>query len=250
MNNKSSTQEEKETKDDDIKNSSTILTTYHNYSISERKSIVTLYDDFTCKVTAMKLIHSIEGYEKLNERRIKRWKKQSTLKSPGRPISEEFEDEVLLECKHSPKNIKKDKVTSKVNMYSYALVRECANKILNKDYWDDSTGISTKKWLNDSRTSKLQFTNKWILGVLQRGLKKSQHYMFNDVLPITNEDPMKDDNHYQCDVYNHDIKKASIDEHNVAYSDEVGTNVYNSIMNSVCSYTGDDELYNYFDLKH
>ena len=99
-------------------------------------------------------------------------------------------------------------------------------------------------------TSKLQFTNKWILGVLQRGLKKSQYYILNDVLPITNEDPMKDDNGYQCDVYNHDIEKALGDEHDVAYSDELGTNVYNSIMNSVCSYTGDDELYNYFDLKH
>ena len=45
-------------------------------------------------------------------------------------------------------------------------------------------------------------------------------------------------------MYNHDIEKVLED---VACSDEVA---YNSIMNSVCSYTGDDELYNYFDLKH
>lgn len=73
--------------------------------------------------------------------------------------------------------------------------------------------------------------------------------MFNDVLPINNDDPMKDDNDYQCEVYNHNIEKALGDEHDVAYSNEVGINVYNSIMNSVCSY-GDDDLYNYFDLKH
>lgn len=234
MKKKSSTQEEKESKDDDIKKSPKILTTYYNYSISERKSIVSLYNNFTCKLTAMKLIRSIEGYEKLNERRIKRWMKNPDNKNPGRPISEEFEDEVLLECKQSPKNIKKDKVTTKVNVYSYALVRECANQILNKDYWDDSTGISSKKWLNDSRTSKLQFTNKWILGVLQRGLKKSEQSMFYESLPTSSNDDavMKDDKNdlSLCDIHNYNLDKSTGEENDVALCNQRDTELYNYFL--------------------
>lgn len=216
----SSTQEEKESIDDDKKNSSSIksVTPYSNYSIDEKKSIVTLYNNFTCKLMALKFIQSIEGYEKLNVRRIKRWQKQTTLKSPGRPISEEFEDEVLLECKQSPKNIKKIKT---VNMYPYALIKECAKIVLNKEYCDNSTGIYTKKWLHDSRTNKLKFTNKWILGVIQRGFKKSQ------------------------------LATSVKEEDDVAYSNEVGANMYNNIMNSVTlSNYRDEVLNNYFDLNH
>ena len=77
----------------------------------------------------------------------------------GKAISTEFEDEVMEECKS---------VYNNKNSYSYAAVRDCAKKIFDKDYWDVETNSFVKKWQNDKRTYKLQFTNKWVSGILKR----------------------------------------------------------------------------------
>jgi len=122
---------------------------------------------------AMKLINSIDGYQEVNERRIKRWLKQSVLKCPGRPISTEFEDEVLMECELVSKKFGiKKKFSGTSNRYSYNLVKECAVKVFNRDYWDASQSSSDKKWQRDPYTSKLHFTNKWVVGLFHRDLKK------------------------------------------------------------------------------
>ena len=243
---------------DAIKKATT--TRNHNFSISERKSIMALYNSFDCKSTAMKLIQSIEGYENLTERRIKRWSKKSSLKAPGRPISEEFEDEVLVACSQSP-YVKSDRVHSKVSMYSYALVRECAYQVLHRDYWDESTGLYDKKWLNDSRTSKLQFTNKWILGMLQRSTKKipqsrgTTSYESATVTTFDDDVATDVDKAYvsglQVYTCNHEGNGSA-----TICTDDATTNsdgadeimYFNSAMDSICD-DPDDELFNYFDLK-
>lgn len=91
---------------------------------------------------------------------------------PGKQISQEFEDEVLLHCennniensykfKSTRQNIDKNKYT-----YSYSTIKKAAVIVYNKEYWDGLSFI--QKWHNDVRTRKLKFTNKWVTGMLRR----------------------------------------------------------------------------------
>jgi len=139
-----------------------------NYTESERRSIVQLYDLFDCKATSMRMIHSIDGYETIPERKVKRWKTGmvGAPRVPGKPISEEFEHEVMEECKKTDnKSFKKSAAT---NGYTYSLVKLCANELLNKNYWDKDSSSFVQKWRLDKRTCSLLFTNKWVSGVLRR----------------------------------------------------------------------------------
>jgi len=137
----------------------------------QRKAVLELYDQFKCKTSALQVIKSINGFQDVNERKIKRWKKQATVICPGRPISDEFEMEVLKECERVSRLFKVKRVSTS-NIYTYSLVKHCANEVLCKDFWDDKTCSFVKKWQLDKRTCNLRFTNKWILGVLRRELKK------------------------------------------------------------------------------
>ena len=137
----------------------------------QRKAVLELYDQFKCKTSALQVIKSISGFQDVNERKIKRWKKQATVNCPGRPISDEFEMEVLKECERVSRLFKVKRVSTS-NIYTYSLVKHCANEVLCKDFWDDKTCSFVKKWQLDKRTCNLRFTNKWILGVLRRELKK------------------------------------------------------------------------------
>lgn len=137
----------------------------------QRKAVLELYDQFKCKKSALQVIKSIHGFQDVNERKIKRWKKQAIVNSPGRPISDEFEMEVLKECERVSRLYKVKRVSTS-NIYTYSLVKHCANEVLCKDFWDDKTCSFVKKWQLDKRTCNLRFTNKWILGVLRRELKK------------------------------------------------------------------------------
>ena len=98
--------------------------------------------------------------------------KQPLPKPTGRPISEEFEQEVLAECEKSAASNKK-KVSSTANKYPYNFVRECAARVFDREYWDENDLSFVKKWHMDPCTSKLQLTNKWVVGLLRRDLKKS-----------------------------------------------------------------------------
>jgi len=142
-----------------------------SFKIDQRNAVLHIYNNLGCNRNAVQLIKSFDGYQNLNERRIKRWMKNPDLKSPGRPISEEFEDEVIAECDLSITH-KKKKLSATSNRYSYNLVKECAFKVFNKDYWNVKESSFIKKWHFDPRTSKLHFTNKWVVGLLQRDLKK------------------------------------------------------------------------------
>jgi len=138
---------------------------------NERKAVLEIYDQFESKISAIQVIKSINGFEHVNERKIKRWKKQATMNTPGRPISDEFENEVLLECERVSRLYQVKRVVTS-NLYTYSLVKHCASEVLQKDYWDEETCSFMKKWLLDKRTCNLRFTNKWVFGVLRRELKK------------------------------------------------------------------------------
>ena len=140
-----------------------------NFTESEKRSIVQLYDLFDCKATSMSVIHSIDGYEAIPERKVKRWKigiEEIVPRVPGKPISLEFEQEVMMECQKT--DSKEFKKSSATNGYTYSLVRLCAHQVMNRDYWDADSSSFVQKWRLDKRTSGLLFTNKWVSGVLRR----------------------------------------------------------------------------------
>ena len=77
----------------------------------------------------------------------------------GRPISQEFESEVLDEYKrHFPPHTE----------LSRDYLRVCGHRVLNREYVNADTGVMKQKWLEDSRTRKLKFTYKWFKGILTR----------------------------------------------------------------------------------
>lgn len=158
-------------------------------SPAERKALVDLYDSTNCRTTAMSLINATQSGEQIiTERRIKRWKKGGMYKISGRPLSVEFEEEVIKECEST-----KPKKSSTVNIYPYEFVRECAINVYNKDYWDKESSSFVKKWHHDKTTSKLRFSNRWVLGLLQRVSKRkivtststtSGHQHDDEALPV------------------------------------------------------------------
>ena len=66
------------------------------YLVSEQREIIGIYDSFDNKIDAINYIKSMNGYHEIYERKIKYWK--SSNKIMGKPISQEFEDEILREC--------------------------------------------------------------------------------------------------------------------------------------------------------
>ena len=171
-----------------MKNSDAQLTK-QRFTSNERRIIVELYDRFDCKVTAMNIIKSIAGYEHLYEQKIKRWKgginpsQLSLQKSLEKSNSDEFEDEVLAECAKACLSLKYCRAKlSNFNSYYYSSVKECAIQVLNKDYWDADTSSYVKKWKLDKRTCNLQFTNKWVSGLLRRSTMKLPYPVDDSVL--------------------------------------------------------------------
>ena len=134
------------------------------YSDAEQRRVIELYDSFQCKVTAMKVINQMNGYESIYKRKIERWKRSD--KSMGRPVSQEFEKEVIEEYRSKCNGL------SNVDTYvTSAQLKKCALAVFDRDYWDEKTNTFTKKWHIDKRTCNLCFTSKWIAGLLKRSRK-------------------------------------------------------------------------------
>jgi len=86
----------------------------------------------------------------------------------GRPINNEFEEEVCIECEKSLEPDDKKLKRKKANEFSYAHVKQCALIVREKDYLDDKSNTYFKKWKENETTNRLKFTNKWVHGVLRR----------------------------------------------------------------------------------
>jgi len=80
----------------------------------------------------------------------------------GRPINEEFEEEVCIECEKSLEPDDKRLKRKKANEFSYAHVKQCALIVRERD-----------KWLENETTNRLKFTNKWVYGVLRRRAERN-----------------------------------------------------------------------------
>jgi len=141
----------------------------HKYTSQEQKDIIQVYNNYDDKTIALKQIKSLIQCKYLTQQKILHW--MSKLKT-GKAISSEFEDEVMVEC-NKLYNINYCDIKNNNNLnikknYSYSNIRECAKKIFDKDYWDESNKVFIKKWHHDRRTYKLLFTNKWVCGMLKR----------------------------------------------------------------------------------
>ena len=132
------------------------------YSAEQRSLAIEIYDKFDCKKEAMLRINQMKGFEALEKRKILRWKNSKSNFTMGRPISEEFEAEVMKECKSSNKN-------GSTSLHNH--IKACAKTVLNREYWNEEVHSYTQKWLKDTRTRSLLFTSRWIMGLLARSGK-------------------------------------------------------------------------------
>lgn len=147
------------------------------YSDDQQRRIIEIYDSFSCKVMAMKAINQMYGFENIYKRKIERWKRSN--KSMGRPVSREFEMEVIQEYHNTiitiNNNINKqqqDEKEKEVNVYmTNSTLKKCALVVFDRQYWDESTKSYVQKWHVDKLTCNLCFTSKWIAGLLKRSKK-------------------------------------------------------------------------------
>ena len=128
----------------------------------EQKAIIEVYDKYTDKAFAMKVVRNMPGLENMYERKIKRWK--SSNKTMGKPISHEFEDEVYEEYKQ----LIKDCGDVSFTMVNTIILKQCGINIFHRDYLDITSNKFIKKWHYDPHTAALQFTNKWVSGFIRR----------------------------------------------------------------------------------
>ena len=133
------------------------------YPLEQRSLIIGIFEGYECKKEAMLRINQMKGCEGLEKRKILRWISSKSNFTMGRPISEEFEAEVIKECKTNNKD------GSTLHKY----IKKCATVVLNREYWDEDSQSYIQKWLNDTRTRNLQFTSRWIKGFLTRSGKKN-----------------------------------------------------------------------------
>ena len=128
------------------------------YSIEEQKRIIRIFDAINNKTKALKFLQDVCGYNEIYAKKINRWK-TSAKKPIGRPISQEFESEVLDEYK---------RLFPPHTELLHDNLRVCGHRVLNREYVNADTGVMEQKWLEDSRTRKLKFTYKWVKGILTR----------------------------------------------------------------------------------
>ena len=147
------------------------------YSDDQQRRVIEIYDSFSCKVMAMKAINQMHGFESIYKRKIERWKRSN--KSMGRPVSREFEMEVIEEFRNtlisinnnkSNKQLEEEEVVVNAIMTNSTL-KKCALSVFDRQYWDETTKSFVQKWHVDRLTCNLCFTSKWIAGLLKRSKK-------------------------------------------------------------------------------
>jgi hypothetical protein len=220
-------------------------------SNAERIAVIRLFKDMDSKVDALNRIRSIKGLENLDESMIRDWvvvEDTLTCKQPGRPINEDFEDEVMIECEKNSELLCRPQVVTRgslSNRFSYDHIKRCAVKLLDTFYWDKSSNSFSKKWSLDKRVSKLHFTNKWILGLLRRqSMKKvmrSSHQ--SDDVVSTAPIPCNSINSSLATTTNYNatttsIASSSLDTSSsadeIVFSDDISNTFFNEEFDDIC----------------
>jgi hypothetical protein len=143
--------------------------------------IISLYDSCENKTTALGIINAIDGFQKVDRAMIFRFKKKPKVKSEslGRPVSQEFEREILAECAKifdMMKNEQREEFKADpYAAYSYAVIKECARYVMEREYWDEEKQDMVEKWKIHPLTKNLQFSNMWVCGMLKRNKVERRH---------------------------------------------------------------------------
>jgi hypothetical protein len=87
------------------------------------------------------------------------------FKTLGKPVSQEFEDEVYDEYLKLNQDNSNDISFTKVSTVN---LKQCGIQVLHREYWDVTTNQMIKKWHNNPHTTALQFTNKGVSGFIRR----------------------------------------------------------------------------------
>jgi hypothetical protein len=146
----------------------------NRYTTSQMEEIIKIYDSHENKSSALRLIKSMEGYNKVERSLIMRWKTKINKDSEplGRPVAFEFEKEVLEECQKifdiMQNETREEMKADPYAAYSYAVIRQCAINVINRSYWDEASQSYVDKWKFNPLTKNLLFSNMWICGMLKR----------------------------------------------------------------------------------
>ena len=124
------------------------------FTAEQRSLAIGIYDNYDCKREAMRKINEMKGFEALRSRRINHWKTSNFRM--GRPISDQFEEEVIKEHQSN----RSDHVAS------------CAERVKRRGYWDDEQQTFIQKWLLNKHTCQLKFTNRWVSAFRERAKKR------------------------------------------------------------------------------
>jgi hypothetical protein len=93
----------------------------------------------------------------------------------GRQVDREFELEVLRECEKASNNHMQNGGSGNTGSgavaatlgLTYAVVRECAMSVWERQY-PDETGALVPRWKLNRTTKALKFSHKWVIGLLKR----------------------------------------------------------------------------------
>ena len=135
--------------------------TRSKYTPAQQKEIIRIFKNHHCHDDAMKEINGIPEFERVQKRKVIRWIQSSNSGAiMGRPISKEFESEVLIEVKEK----------WKPSMGSFnAFVTKSATTVFNREYWsEEKQAFCVKKWKEEKSTRSLKFTTRWVEGWIKR----------------------------------------------------------------------------------
>jgi len=155
------------------------------YTDKEKLKILQVYDEYKNSGSKpIQCLNAIPGYESITPSMISKWKRGRSMngkKRTGRPVSKEFEREVLEECVIFKMVTEMDKVKDEEEKeqvekmvvvanaaYSYQVLKNCAHNVRNRLYYDEVSRQRTAKWKLDARTAKLKFSNCWVFKFLRR----------------------------------------------------------------------------------
>lgn len=115
---------------------------------------------------AVKIAHSVPGYERLSRKTLRGWRKTRVPKKKGRPVSQTFEQEVvnrlmgvIVDGSELAAGADLERIGMSNDTHSYEVIKRAANEIKAQPHWKDEKGVGN-----------LRFSNKWVRGFLRRNV--------------------------------------------------------------------------------
>lgn len=203
------------------------------YSYMDVAQILKLASMFSHVTGAVRVINKLLGYENVTTTMITRWRRRfkeggegmksnsnKTRKFMGRPVDRQFEQEVWDECIFSYVNDKKESVILANCAYSYEVIRQCAKIVQGRTYKATTTrdGVYVKKWMENTKTKDLKFSNKWIWRALRRK-KLSRRRVTTSIKAEPSEQQINE--HMRREIHSV-VEEYGLDASHIFNADETG----------------------------